>query len=234
MARRLPSATLGGVRGDSGGFTSPGGGPNLFPPPQFLVGQATSIPSFSLRGLLPQRLDRYYRYNGSLTTPPCFQSVLWSVFQQPVLLSRAQLEQLRGSLYATAPDEPEPERLEENFRAPKTSTRGWCWRPSAAGPRAIRQVKSSPSSSAPSSAASASSSPFISRARGCARGAGSSRTWSSKPPRAARLSTTGLEPPPQKKTPPSTRGWEQCRMRGADPFPPPRPPHKAQGTRSHY
>uniref|UniRef100_A0A8B9VLR9 carbonic anhydrase n=1 Tax=Anas zonorhyncha TaxID=75864 RepID=A0A8B9VLR9_9AVES len=83
------------------------------------AGQATSIPSFSLRGLLPQRLDRYYRYNGSLTTPPCFQSVLWSVFQQPVLLSRAQLEQLRGSLYATAPDEPEPERLEENFRAPQ-------------------------------------------------------------------------------------------------------------------
>uniref|UniRef100_A0A8B9SYA5 carbonic anhydrase n=1 Tax=Anas platyrhynchos TaxID=8839 RepID=A0A8B9SYA5_ANAPL len=80
------------------------------------AGQATSIPSFSLRGLLPQRLDRYYRYNGSLTTPPCFQSVLWSVFQQPVLLSRAQL---RGSLYATAPDEPEPERLEENFRAPQ-------------------------------------------------------------------------------------------------------------------
>lgn len=30
-----------------------------------------------------------------------------------------QLEQLRGSLYATAPDEPEPERLEENFRAPQ-------------------------------------------------------------------------------------------------------------------
>uniref|UniRef100_A0A8B9SYE7 Carbonic anhydrase 14 n=1 Tax=Anas platyrhynchos TaxID=8839 RepID=A0A8B9SYE7_ANAPL len=93
-----------------GGFTSPGGVPICSPPPQFLVGQATSIPSFSLRGLLPQRLDRYYRYNGSLTTPPCFQSVLWSVFQQPVLLSRAQVRIFGG---------PEPERLEENFRAPQ-------------------------------------------------------------------------------------------------------------------
>ncbi|NXK52783.1 CAH14 anhydrase, partial [Chauna torquata] len=83
------------------------------------AGQTTSIPSFSVQDLLPERLDRYYRYNGSLTTPPCFQSVLWTVFQQPVRISLAQLEQLQGSLYTTAADEPSPERLEDNFRAPQ-------------------------------------------------------------------------------------------------------------------
>uniref|UniRef100_A0A669QNY5 carbonic anhydrase n=1 Tax=Phasianus colchicus TaxID=9054 RepID=A0A669QNY5_PHACC len=83
------------------------------------AGQTTSIPSFNVQELLPKRLDRYYRYNGSLTTPPCLQSVLWTVFQQPVYISTAQLEQLQGSLYATAADEPSAERLEDNFRDPQ-------------------------------------------------------------------------------------------------------------------
>ncbi|KAM8986380.1 uncharacterized protein PRD47_018602 [Ara ararauna] len=83
------------------------------------AGQRTSIPSFSIRDLLPSRLDLYYRYNGSLTTPPCFQSVLWTLFQQPVHISRAQLEQLQGTLYSTGASEAEPQLLEGNFRVPQ-------------------------------------------------------------------------------------------------------------------
>lgn len=56
-----------------------------------------AIPSFSIRELLPEQLERYYRYNGSLTTPPCSQSVLWSLLPQPVRISRAQVgAALRG------------------------------------------------------------------------------------------------------------------------------------------
>ncbi|NXI41972.1 CAH14 anhydrase, partial [Galbula dea] len=83
------------------------------------AGQSTAIPSFSVQDLLPQRLDLYYRYNGSLTTPPCFQSVLWTLFQQPVHISLAQLEQLQGALYSTAEAEPEPQPLVDNFRLPQ-------------------------------------------------------------------------------------------------------------------
>ncbi|NWV08895.1 CAH14 anhydrase, partial [Ptilonorhynchus violaceus] len=83
------------------------------------AGQTVAIPSFSIRDLLPPRLDRYYRYNGSLTTPPCFQSVLWTLFPQPVRISQAQLEQLQGSLYSTEEAEPEPQLLVDNFRAPQ-------------------------------------------------------------------------------------------------------------------
>ncbi|KAM7028924.1 carbonic anhydrase 14 [Acridotheres tristis] len=108
------------------------------------AGQTVAIPSFSIRDLLPVHLERYYRYNGSLTTPPCFQSVLWTLFPQPVRISRAQvgpalgggpafgehnpsapsfpfqLEQLQGSLYSTEEAEPEePQLLVDNFRAPQ-------------------------------------------------------------------------------------------------------------------
>ncbi len=41
--------------------------------------------------LLPT--DRtYYRYLGSLTTPPCSEKVIWSIYQTPVSASKAQIE----------------------------------------------------------------------------------------------------------------------------------------------
>ncbi|XP_041883008.1 carbonic anhydrase 14 isoform X2 [Corvus kubaryi] len=70
------------------------------------TGQTVAIPSFSIRDLLPTHLDRYYRYNGSLTTPPCFQSVLWSLFPQPVRISRAQ-ELNQRLVLSSFPREPE-------------------------------------------------------------------------------------------------------------------------------
>lgn len=42
--------------------------------------------------LLPADRD-YYRFNGSLTTPPCSEGVYWLVMKQPVSASEKQLEQ---------------------------------------------------------------------------------------------------------------------------------------------
>ncbi|XP_051986844.1 receptor-type tyrosine-protein phosphatase gamma isoform X1 [Xyrauchen texanus] len=52
----------------------------------------TSLGPFILRDLLPSSLDSYYRYTGSLTTPPCSKVVEWIIFSQPVYLSYHQLE----------------------------------------------------------------------------------------------------------------------------------------------
>ncbi len=45
--------------------------------------------------LLPAN-RQYFRYLGSLTTPPCSEKVIWSVFSQPVQASTAQVGKFAG------------------------------------------------------------------------------------------------------------------------------------------
>uniref|UniRef100_A0A672NRT5 protein-tyrosine-phosphatase n=1 Tax=Sinocyclocheilus grahami TaxID=75366 RepID=A0A672NRT5_SINGR len=56
----------------------------------------TFLEPFVLRDLLPSSIGSYYRYIGSLTTPPCSKVVEWIVFSRPVFLSYKQV-----SLYYT-------------------------------------------------------------------------------------------------------------------------------------
>ncbi|XP_060764905.1 carbonic anhydrase 9 isoform X2 [Neoarius graeffei] len=74
----------------------------------------TKIPSFNIRYLLPNSLEKFYRYTGSLTTPPCYQSVNWTVFNDTITVSRKQLAALERTLKAG-----QNQSLNENFRAPQ-------------------------------------------------------------------------------------------------------------------
>ena len=40
--------------------------------------------------LLPTSLD-FWRYEGSLTTPPLLESVIWTVFKEPIQISQEQV-----------------------------------------------------------------------------------------------------------------------------------------------
>uniref|UniRef100_A0A8B9HI23 Carbonic anhydrase XIV n=1 Tax=Astyanax mexicanus TaxID=7994 RepID=A0A8B9HI23_ASTMX len=55
------------------------------------AGQKVAIPAFDVQTLLPKDLSHYFRYNGSLTTPPCYQSVLWTIFSEKVKISHSQV-----------------------------------------------------------------------------------------------------------------------------------------------
>lgn len=57
------------------------------------AGGAKSIDSVEINAadLLPASLE-YYRYDGSLTTPPCTEGVRWHVLKEPVEVSEAQLK----------------------------------------------------------------------------------------------------------------------------------------------
>ena len=44
--------------------------------------------------LLPKRRS-FYRYLGSLTTPPCTENVLWSVMEEPIEFSKEQIEDFK-------------------------------------------------------------------------------------------------------------------------------------------
>ncbi|XP_069805358.1 carbonic anhydrase 14 [Dendropsophus ebraccatus] len=80
--------------------------------------QSVPIPSFNVEELLPEGLDQYFRYAGSLTTPPCYQSVVWTVFYNKVQISRSQMEKLQTMLYTTKASSPS-EVLESNVRDPQ-------------------------------------------------------------------------------------------------------------------
>lgn len=46
-------------------------------------------------GILPESLA-YYKYSGSLTTPPCTEGVAWHVLSTPITASQAQLDAFQG------------------------------------------------------------------------------------------------------------------------------------------
>uniref|UniRef100_A0A8C9EXZ5 carbonic anhydrase n=1 Tax=Pavo cristatus TaxID=9049 RepID=A0A8C9EXZ5_PAVCR len=88
------------------------------------AGQAVDLAStFRLGTLLPHvaQLSRYYRYQGSLTTPDCSEAVIWTLFEEPVGISR---EQVTGFLSPAAvgwkgPSGAAPLKMTNNFRPPQ-------------------------------------------------------------------------------------------------------------------
>lgn len=50
------------------------------------------IQNFNMNKLFPKNTSEYWTYPGSLTTPPCSESVQWVVFKEPIEISPEQLD----------------------------------------------------------------------------------------------------------------------------------------------
>ncbi|XP_014736638.1 PREDICTED: carbonic anhydrase 4 [Sturnus vulgaris] len=82
--------------------------------PVVFPGDSAELDPLPLMSLLPpeEDLGRYYRYEGSLTTPDCYEGVTWTIFEKPVELSLRQL-----SKFATLHfDSTNSSAMTENFR----------------------------------------------------------------------------------------------------------------------
>ncbi|KAM6981143.1 receptor-type tyrosine-protein phosphatase gamma [Aplochiton taeniatus] len=77
----------------------------------------TFLEPFVLKDLLPASLGSYYRYTGSLTTPPCSKVVEWILFNRPVYVSYKQLEAFYSIFTTEQQDHVKSvEYLRSNFR----------------------------------------------------------------------------------------------------------------------
>uniref|UniRef100_A0A8C9YPY2 protein-tyrosine-phosphatase n=1 Tax=Sander lucioperca TaxID=283035 RepID=A0A8C9YPY2_SANLU len=77
----------------------------------------TVLEPFVLKDLLPSALGSYYRYTGSLTTPPCSKVVEWIIFSRPIYVSYKQLEAFYSIFTTEQQDHVKSvEYLRSNFR----------------------------------------------------------------------------------------------------------------------
>ncbi|XP_072013480.1 carbonic anhydrase-related protein-like isoform X2 [Amphiura filiformis] len=75
---------------------------------------------FNPNCLLPDpQLRDFWTYQGSLTTPPCFEHVTWILFRYPLTISHSQMEEfrrLKNHLKGEAPARGDEGFLVDNFR----------------------------------------------------------------------------------------------------------------------
>ena len=65
----------------------------------FQAGESRPLPDNALRNLeMKKKLGNYYRYSGSLTTPPCAEGVYWFVMKDHLTHSKEQYEAFRAAL----------------------------------------------------------------------------------------------------------------------------------------
>ncbi|XP_008301126.1 carbonic anhydrase 15 [Stegastes partitus] len=80
-------------------------------------GQTAKVKPFPLMSLLPKHnMSQYYRYYGSLTTPPCSQVVVWTLYEVPIYISWSQLAQFTSQIFSTEEDAEQVTPLQNNFR----------------------------------------------------------------------------------------------------------------------
>ena len=76
---------------------------------QKLIRENDSITiDLTLSALMGSDLKEFWRYNGSLTTPPCTENVIWTVFRRPIYIFNYEFESFRNDLFFESYRGPQP------------------------------------------------------------------------------------------------------------------------------
>ena len=62
----------------------------------------------NLSWLESHNLNDFWRYRGSLTTPPCTEDVIWTVFRTPIIVKDGEFQVLRHDILIKDFREPQP------------------------------------------------------------------------------------------------------------------------------
>lgn len=79
------------------------------------IADHVNLTTFPLSGLFPGDLKVYYRYHGSLTTPPCSESVIWTIFKETIKISEDQLMKFRHNVHRNYANETDRD-ISNDFR----------------------------------------------------------------------------------------------------------------------
>lgn len=70
----------------------------IWPSMPLKEGEATLPKRVNIRSILPKKRN-YYRFDGSLTTPPCSEGVRWLVLKRGITASKAQIQKFRKAMH---------------------------------------------------------------------------------------------------------------------------------------
>lgn len=88
---------------------------------QKLTKENDSMPiDLTLTSLMGNQMDDFYRYDGSLTTPPCTENVIWTVFKEPILILDYEFDSFRHDLFFESYRGPQPlyyRKVQRSFRS---------------------------------------------------------------------------------------------------------------------
>ncbi|CAF0867381.1 unnamed protein product [Adineta steineri] len=80
------------------------------------VNQTVAL-NLTLGSLFTSDTTKYWRYSGSLTTPPCTEGIIWTVFGEPIVVSEDYFDLLRDNIYAKDYRGPQPVNGRSVFRS---------------------------------------------------------------------------------------------------------------------
>jgi carbonic anhydrase len=81
----------------------------FFEQAQYLRSENLSVTiNLNLDYLMSENLRDFWRYEGSLTTPPCTEGIIWTIFKQPINFVESEFKSFRQNIFFEDYRRPQP------------------------------------------------------------------------------------------------------------------------------